>query len=169
MKNVIKQIWNTLQYVKLYRRINAMSEKQQRVVSQRIYEEAYDVMKLAKGEELGACSVVFECPYDGHVSYCIEKTLSERVSDAADPAVMSEVSRLDDGRWVATAVVKAASEQDAITAADACVMSAVLKSSTVSPAFAKYLARVDSRIVDGREQSKVIADIRAEMRAAATA
>ena len=153
--------------MKLCRRINMMNERQQRVIGQKIYEEAYDVMKLAKGEELGACAVVFECPYDGHVSFWIEKTLSERVRNTDDPTLMAEVSKLDGMRWVATAVVKASTEQDAITAADACVMSAVLKSNTVNPMFTKYLAKVDSAAVEGKEHSKVIADIRAGMRSAA--
>lgn len=145
--NILKSIWNQVQYAKLCRRVNRLPEKQQIQIGQKIYEEAYEVMKLAPGECFGACSVVFQCPYDGHVSYHISKTLEERVADASDPSVFSDVSKLTGNSWVATAVVKSNSEQNAISAADACVMSAVLKSKTVDVTFTKFLSTIET--VDG--------------------
>lgn len=140
----LNKIWNQIQYAKLRHRVNRLPEKQQIVVGQKIYEEAYDVMKLFPGEELGACSVVFDCPYEGHVAYHISQTLDARVASKNDPTVYADVSKLDSGSWVATAVVKASTQQNAIAAADACVMSAILKARTVPASFTKYMVAVKS-------------------------
>lgn len=148
----LNKLWNQIQYAKLRHRVHQLPEKQQMVVGQKIYEEAYDVMKMLPGEELGACSVVFDCPYEGHVAYHISQTLDKREASSTDPVVYTDVSRLDSGSWVATAVVKSSTQQNAIAAADACVMSAVLKAKTVPASFTKYMAAVNSP--DGRIPEK---------------
>lgn len=141
--NLLNKVWNRIQYAKLRHRVNQLPEKQQIVIGQKLYEEAYDVMKMFSGDELGACSVVFDCPYSGHVAYHILKTLDERSLDLEDPTVYASVEKLTADTWVATAVVKSNTQQNAITTADACVMSAILKSNTVAASFTKYLSAVD--------------------------
>lgn len=139
---VIRDIWDMIQYMRYCHQMKKMTSKQQRIVGQKIYEEAYQVMKKHPGDKLGACGVTFTCPFSGHISYLIAKTFDERVRDEGDPTLFARVEHIESNKWLAFAIVRSATEQDAITAADACVMSSILQSGTVPPSFSKYLRAV---------------------------
>lgn len=139
------KLYNQLLYVKMIRRIKKLPEKQQQAIGQKIYEEGYNAFKAVHGDEgfYGACSVLFTCPYEGHVSYYIRQELDRRENDEDDPSVYTQVKKLDGDKWLATAVVKLDTQDNAMFAADACVMSAVLSAKTVSGNFSRYLSVVD--------------------------
>lgn len=143
-----------IQYAKYNHKMKKMNANQQRIVGQKIYEEAYEKLKTSKGDALGACGVIFTCPYSGHVSYLIAKTFDERVLDKDDPTVFARVEHIEENRWLAFAIVTAKTEQDAVIASDACVMSAVMQPGTVPPSFSKYLRAVREVEAPGEKENE---------------
>lgn len=166
--NILKSLWNKYQYSKLYRRFTSLPDNQQVLVGQRLYAEAYEVMKASRGDTIGTCSVVFSCPYEGHVAYHIERTLERRAEDPLDPTMYAQVIKLDaDDKWLAIVVVKGRDENCAMTMADADAMSAILKATTVEASFTKYLSVVDAENAKSADKASLMKFLRQQVRDAA--
>lgn len=142
---LLHKIYNQILFARMNQRIKRLPESQQRIIGQKVYEEGYNAFKAthADGGFYGACSVLFECPYDGHVFYHIQRELDQREADPADPTVYAQVKKLPGDKWLATAVVKLDTQDNAMFAADACVMSAILSAKTVSGNFTRYMSCID--------------------------
>lgn len=128
----------------MVKRLQKLPASQQQMFGQKMYDEAYAVMKTHPlDKSYGVCSVIFECAYPGHVDYYVKNVFQSRIKDESDPMRYGTVTEMDNNSWIATAVVESNGVENAAVAADACVMSAVLKMKTASGDFHRMISVID--------------------------
>lgn len=130
----IKNIIGKAKYAWMRKSLSSLPYGEQRAVALSVYEGIDETYRSMVGQNVGMCTVSFQCPYEGHVSYHCLRELSERKDDASDILVDYVLERTGDEDWVLTVVV-ATSDKEAHCAADAAAMKAVLSIPTVNGNF----------------------------------
>lgn len=121
---------NKAKYSLLRASVKNMSYGDQRKIALATYETIDDAYKAQTGDNVGVCTVNFQCPYDGHVSYHCIQVLSGRKGDPSDILSDYALEKVGESDWRLTVVV-ATSDTNPHRAADAAAMSAVLRIPTV--------------------------------------
>lgn len=138
-----KNFVNAIRYAFYRKYIQAMPYSNQLEVAKHVYDIADECYKGKLGDKLGVCTVNFQCPYEGHVSYHCNSTLARRKGDEGDILSDYVIENLGKDNWRLTVVVST-SDDNAHLAADAVAMSAVLCIPTVLGDFNRSYSAVAS-------------------------
>lgn len=126
----LKDILNRVRYSIYRRSIQHLPYREQLKVARETYDIVDEAYKGKVGDNIGVCTVDFQCPYEGHVAYHCNRALGARKNDASDILTDYVIEKTGDNDWRLTVVV-ATCESDSHVAADAVAMSSVLRIPTV--------------------------------------
>lgn len=141
----IDTIINRARYAWLRHAVGRMAYDDQRKVALAAYKEIDGAYAGHVGEQNGVCTVNFQCPYDGHVSYHCLRVLKARKADAADVLSDYVMEKTGEDSWRLTVIV-GTSDEDAARAADAVAMTTVLGIPTVAGDFVRSYALVPATV-----------------------
>lgn len=125
-----KDFINMAKYAIYRKSIQRMPYRDQIKAASEMYDFIDEIYKNKTGDNVGVCTVSFQCPYEGHVSYHCNRILAVRKSDENDILSDYVIERQDEDSWRLTVIV-ATSDENPHIAADAVAMSAVLHIPTV--------------------------------------
>lgn len=145
---------NTVKYALYRKHIEKLPYDEQLKVASEMYDFVNAIYLSKTGDNMGVCTVDFQCPYEGHVAYHCNRVLAARKSDENDILVDYIIEKQDGDNWRLTVIVSTSDENPHI-AADAVAMSAVLRIPTVLGNFTRS-CRVAENFSHNLTKTKVI-------------
>lgn len=142
--NPIKSFINGIRYRIQAFQIGLMDNQSQRRIGKEIYDAAYQAVSRERGPVYAACAVLFDCPYDAHISYHIDSTMKKRLQDPGDATEYYDIREVKDNSWVLSVIACGKDLDCAMAIADACAMSAVLTTPTSDGQFHRYTIALEN-------------------------